>query len=385
MSLGRTLLHNGWKLKKIVTLPDIPKEITQEITNAKEKVIITSGGLGPTSDDKTVEALCLLLKCKRVFHHPSLKQIKKKLREKGCDTPTINRASRQAQYPQKGTALLNPFGLAPLITCRWGNKLIFSLPGVPNEFTGLLENTVLPELSHLPKSMSHRFNIYLHDISESEVNSKLEILEQLKQVSLSYLPYLGGVNVIASGDNFESLNCLKEFLYERYSENVISPYGENLSEWIHRHFSEMKLKLGICESCTGGLVISRLVSKPGSSLYVDSGIVSYSDDSKKELLQISPSLLDKRGAVSMPVAKKMLLNLITIRKLDAGISITGIAGPSGGTKKKPLGTVYIGVYYKQTIKVKKHLFKGDREEIQERTFWTALNDLRKLIKRIDGL
>lgn len=361
----------------------MPQSIAQEIDDSTEEVIITSGGLGPTSDDKTVEALCFLLKCKKIIHQPSLTRIKKKLAR--SDAATLDKACRQAYYPQRATASLNPFGLAPLIHFKCKAKIIFSLPGVPKEFNGLLEKVVLPQLSHLPKQLLHRLSVYLHDVVESQVNVKLKAFEKLKKISLAYLPYLGGVNVIATSEDALIIERLKVFINKHYYSNIISLTGEDLSEWFHHHFSQVGLKIGFLESCTGGLIISRLVSRSGSSAYIDGGIVSYSNGAKESLLEVPRDLLEKHGAVSKPVAKAMLLYLINRRNLDAGISVTGIAGPSGGTQNKPVGTVYIGIYYKKQLKIKKHLFSGDRNEIRERTFWAALNDLRLLIKTVDGV
>ena len=251
-----------------------------------------------------------------------------------------------------------------------------------------MEDIVLKTvLQTFPQQSIHRLSLYLHDVPESKLNVSIESLKLPGSVSIAYLPYLGGVNVIAeTGEgNKRYLSQLKSFISQRYSQEIVSLAGGNLLEWVDNHFRGHHLRLGLCESCTGGLILSKLISRPGSSVYVDGGIVSYSNEAKEGLLDIPPSLLKKHGAVSRPVAKAMLLSLVALRSLDAGISVTGIAGPAGGSRSKPVGTVYIGTHYKNNTVIKKHLFSGPRAVIQEGALWAALNDLRLLVKKTDSI
>ncbi len=385
LSLGKSLSQYGWRLNKIATIGDSIENIVQEIKASPEDIIITSGGLGPTNDDKTTDALCLLLNCDKVFHPPSLEKISLKL---GKNKKTLKKARVQAYYPDKATATLNHFGLAPMIKFKWHDKLFFCLPGVPLEFNGMLKEKILPALlKKFQKNDFCRWGVYLHGLSESRLNVHLESVKKFTPLNFSYLPYLGGVNLIAqSAKKYKkTIDELKNFIKKHYSKEIVSLEGDNLLGWIHRYFSQNNLKLGACESCTGGLIINSLIQKSGSSSYVDVGVVTYSNEAKTDLLNVDKKLIEKNGAVSEVICRAMMLGLVKRRSLDAAISTTGVAGPSGGTKDKPVGTVYIGVYYKKKARVDKYQFDGSRSNIQERTMWSALNNLRLLIKKIDKI
>ena len=379
LTLGKLLNENGFRLNKITIIADSIKNIAGEINESFEDVIITSGGLGPTDDDKTIDALCFLLNCPKVIHPPSLRQIETKI----ADENTLKRVKKQAYYPEKADAIFNHFGLAPIIEFKWNKKQVFCLPGVPVEFNGMLRKQVLSTLlKTYQKNQFYRFNVYLHGVAESKLNVHLESTKEFSHLNFSYLPYLGGVNLIAESNEIHQPALLKlnSFIKQHYHQEVISLEGKSLLDWIHHHFSQNNLKLGVCESCTGGLIINSLIQRPGSSNYIDVGIVTYSNESKADLLNIDQKLIKKEGAVSQSVCEAMLMGLVKRRSLEAAISTTGVAGPGGGTQNKPVGLIYIGVYYKKQKKIKRYQFNGDRESIQQRTMWSALNDLRLLIK-----
>ena len=379
--LGRVLAAQlGLSLSEIQAIPDDPPRLIEAINNSRADVVITSGGLGPTEDDKTTEAICSLLKCGMAFHQDSITQIKTALASRG--EAVIKTAILQARYPKKAKACLNPVGLAPAFYFEHGGKKVFSLPGVPKEFTGLLDEIIIPKLTqtynHQPELA---LSIYMHGVPESELNSRLREFVDTEYYDLAFLPYYGGVNLIVKSNrqsraDYESL---KKRLRDFYGNKIISFTGENLLTWTHNFFVRNNLRFGACESCTGGLIINKLTSIPGSSAYIDSGIVTYSNDSKCDWLEVEEVELKKYGAVSKSVAYQMVANLAKKRQLAGAISVTGIAGPGGGSKDKPVGTVFIGAYYKNTIKVEEFHFKGEREIIQERALWEALNQLRLLI------
>lgn len=387
--IAQELAKIGIKVNQKTTIADDLTEITEILSIAlkRSQIIITSGGLGPTIDDLTRHAVAAASKQELEFREDALAVIKSYFCQRSRKMSDNNR--QQAYLPKDAQFIENLWGTAPGILLELPeNRTVISLPGVPRELKGMLLRTVVPHLK--TKSSTKSANgcivsktLKFVGIGESDLAEAVdEVLK--KQSNPVVAPYasLGEVKlrITAKASNNSEAQQLIKPLENRLKLLLKNYYygtdNDTLESVLGARLSERNETLASAESCTGGLIAHRVTNVPGSSFYFKCGFITYSNKAKIQLLHVDPDLLQTYGAVSNKVAIAMAKGAKCITKADWSIAVTGIAGPGGATKNKPVGLVYIAVAGKGYTKSEVHQFSGNREEIKYRTSQAALNLLR---------
>ncbi|MDN5360503.1 MAG: nicotinamide-nucleotide amidase, partial [Thermotogaceae bacterium] len=337
---------------------------------------------GPTQDDLTKEAACEFFGQKMVLHDRSLERIKSYFKDK----PISKFNEKQAMFPSNAVVLDNDNGTAPGAILEKKGKRIVLLPGPPNELRPMFEK-VLAYLSKFQEGVFFSKELKLFGIGESTL---VEIIEDMieKQTNPTIAPYAGDAEVklriTASADSIETA---KELILpvERQIRNKIGDYiygtdNDTLEKVAVQKLIENNLTLSTAESCTGGLFSSTIVDVSGASKTFMGGFITYSNEEKINRLGVDSESLKKYGAVSSQTAKAMAKGVCKLVGTNIGISTTGIAGPTGGTEEKPVGTVFIGLCYNGEVISKRFLFRGNRGKIRIRTVKMALKMLIDLIE-----
>jgi nicotinamide-nucleotide amidase len=352
-------------------------------------IVITTGGLGPTDDDMTKKVIVKVFKRNLVFHEEVLEDIKKRFAARGINMPSINQ--NQALLPQGATYLPNRIGSAVGIVIADEGKIFASLPGVPREVQIITEEELIPFLeSRVRQAHLKVIKLRTTGIIESALAEKIAPHVKIPEnVRLAYLPWYGGVDlrIIAAGQTGEDADQMAEGLAARIRELVgkyIFAEGDmTLEELIGKLLRERKETLATAESCTAGLLAGKITDVPGSSDYFEQGVVTYSNRSKAELLGVPPETIEKFGAVSAETAEAMAVGIREKAAANYGVAVTGIAGPEGGTKEKPVGTVFIAVAANKGVVSKKFMMASDRQVNRNRSVYAALEMLRRTILGID--
>jgi nicotinamide-nucleotide amidase len=352
-------------------------------------IVIATGGLGPTDDDITKRVICKVFKRKLIFHEEILEDLKKRFQARGFKMPSINQ--NQALLPQGATFLPNKTGSALGIVIAENGKIFVSMPGVPREMKIMVTEELIPYFkSNIKREFIEVIKLRTTGIFESALAEKLvPSIKIPDNIRLAYLPSYGGVDlrIISQGktedEAKEPARKLAGNIRELVGDFIFAEGDTSLEEVIGRMLMEREEKLATAESCTAGLLAGQITSVPGSSGYYERGVITYSDQSKIELLGVPGELIEKFGAVSAETAEAMAAGIREKAGTDYGVSITGIAGPGGGTEEKPVGTVFIAISSAAGLKSRKILFTKDREINRRRSVYTALEMLRRTILGIE--
>ena len=354
-------------------------------------LIVTTGGLGPTEDDVTRDAVALVLDVPLEMDEAIAARIQARFAERGLQMPEINR--RQALVPRGATVLENRRGSAPGLWIERGGTAVLVLPGPPREMTPMLEAVIEERLAgRTAGSGLFRRVVRITGRTESDVDSKVQpiysrwltqpvpiattILAVSGQIEL-HLTALAPSRGDADGPLSEAIGELQAVL----GSAIYSIDGRPLEAVVGDLLRRAGRTIAAAESCTGGLLMSRLTDVPGSSAYVDRGVVCYSDHAKVDLLGVPAELIAEHGAVSEPVARAMAEGVRGLAGSDVGIGITGIAGPGGGTPEKPVGTVAIAVSIAENLWVRTFNFFGGRDMVKFQSTQAAMNMLRLMLNR----
>jgi nicotinamide-nucleotide amidase len=379
---------NGIEIYQITSVHDEHNHIIEALDNAAENVdlVVITGGLGPTQDDITKNTLCEYFNTKLVFHEKTFEHIKKRFVARGIDMNKLNRD--QALVPEDCTVLFNKAGTAPGMWFEKGGTIFVSMPGVPFEMKYLVENELLPRLlaSGKTKAIYHK-TVLTQGLPESMLARKIESWENAlpENIKLAYLPSPVSVRLrlSAMGESKSELQSAVEAEIEKLKqiipENIFGYNTETLAEVIGRDLTETGDKLAVAESCTGGFISHLITSVPGSSAFFNGAVTAYSNQIKETVLNVNSETLEQFGAVSEQVAKEMAKGVKALLKTDYSVATTGIAGPTGGTEEKPVGTVWIAVAGKNAVIAKKFVFGNNRERNIIRSSQTALQMLRQFI------
>jgi nicotinamide-nucleotide amidase len=384
--IAQFLSEIGLAISRSVTVRDDHGAIRGAVRDALDRaeVIIITGGLGPTRDDITKVAVAEALDLPLIRDEQYVVELRERF---GKIRPGPMPASNlsQADVPKGGERLLNPLGSAPGIWIQMLNAVLIMLPGVPREMRGLMSNEVVPRLrNRADDSVILSRTLKTTGVAESALADVLSgVEERLEPLSLAFLPSVEGVDLRITASHMtkdeaaakldEATAILRPMLGSWY-------YGsEDLAEHLLNVLREKRLTLSCAESCTGGLIGQRLTSIPGSSDVFLGGVVAYSNEVKERVLQVSRSMIEEHGAVSTPVAEAMARGAITCFGTDAAVSVTGIAGPGGGTTEKPVGTVHMAAILRGKAACESRLFPGDRIDIRNRSAQAALDLLRGLL------
>ncbi|HCT93929.1 MAG TPA: damage-inducible protein CinA [Rikenellaceae bacterium] len=388
--ISRELNGIGVRVTTKISIGDNFDDILKSlrICISENDLVVVTGGLGPTKDDITKKVLSVLTKSQSFYYHDEqLEFIKMICNKRGLEVSDLNRD--QALVPNNCIVIPNKMGTAPGMVFDLGEgsnkKMLVSLPGVPYEMEGMMpyvNNLISKKLS--PGYIHHK-TIVTYGIAEASLAKMLEEWEDNldKDVKLAYLPNPAiGIRLRLSVYNREresSIKIVDRYLTELKSKLGSLVYGEGEDTLETLIFSILKNKgkrLAIAESCTGGTIMSRLVSIPGSSEIICGGVITYSNESKINLLKVQPETLDKYGAVSRECAQEMALGVKELYNADYAIATTGIAGPGGGTDMKPVGSVWVSVAGDFGIDSSYKVFTGDRTRNITRFSSEALNFLR---------
>ena len=383
------LFSAGHEIAVMSTIGDTPAEISETLLRAikRSDFIIVTGGLGATSDDLTSEVVGQALRRPTVFHPEVFAKIKALL--SNLDDQTLNDLQKLAQLPT-GAELLSPEARMAGYLLVHDDKPIFFLPGVPHEMRELLADTVIPRLNLLQKGAVRlvRKKVFkVFGVPEIEINHRVTHLERQEdnRVRIGYYPVFPEVHLsltVIDEDESEIKNTFKhlEKEIERSLGDSLFGADDDTMESVVGKLLQTKGKvLATAESCSGGLIGHKITTVPGSSNYFAGGVIAYSNALKEKLLGVDPDLLAKHGAVSSAVARAMADGIRHITAADISVAVTGIAGPTGGTPEKPVGTVFIGLSTPvETIDIPCR-FSGNRWQVQELTAVKSLDMVRRLL------
>ncbi|MEY8303135.1 competence/damage-inducible protein A [Anaerosalibacter bizertensis] len=362
------------------------KTITK-IALDRSDLIIYTGGLGPTEDDLTKEVVSETLGVDLELDNVHLAKIKKYFEKRNMKMTDNN--IKQAYIIKDSKVLNNDIGTAPGVFFNWKDKKIILLPGPPTEMKTMFNNYTAPLLKQ--DSIIKSKTIRTMGIGESSLEELIKdlVIEQSNPTIATYAKQgQVEIQVTGKGKNEKDIDLIIDPLVKeigkRLGEYIYSYNNESIEEVFFKQLKKNHMTVAFCESCTGGLVSSRFTAIPGASQVFERGIVTYSNNSKIEELNVKESTLKTYGAVSEETAKEMAIGLLNKSNVDMALSITGIAGPTGGTKDKPVGLVYIGLASKDKSYVIKNIFTGSRQDIQNKAANKVFVEGRKYLLEINN-
>ncbi len=378
--IGKTLKLAGFRVSRQTVIPDDPNEIQNAFEKAlkRSSVVIVTGGLGPTLDDITKTVAADFFESACIYDEKIAEDLKKRF-------GNITTLESQASIPENAIPILNTVGTAPgLIFDKNGSKLIL-LPGVPKEMESMMDEVVAVLEDHFKEKIQyHQQIIHLYHIYESEVDPTLEILKKKYEgIEFGIYPGYGKLSVVAGSYDLELLeNCLIP-LKEKFKSHLLEFETGLIEGALLEKFIAKKLVLSVAESCTGGKISAKLTSVSRASEYFLGSIVCYSNFLKTRLLSIPNELLETKGAVSKECVEKMALNLLEMTGSDYSLSVSGIAGPLGGSIDKPIGTVFGAIAKKgsSVTSFELHLL-GTRNQIIETTVNILLFELYTEVNKL---
>lgn len=356
-----------------------------ETAQSRSDIIILCGGLGPTQDDLTKETAAAVMGCTLVEDKKAREDLERYL-SRNHYTITENNW-KQAMVPKGSIVLYNANGTAPGIIIEGDRNTMILLPGPPGELIPMFEQQVYPYLHSLQPEVICSKMIKLCGVGESMAETRiLDLIDGQANPTIATYAKTGEVHLRLTAkaatqeEAFQLIQPLEEELYRRFGSNIFTDKEQvTLEEAIALLLKEHHLTITTAESCTGGLLAGRLVNVPGISEQFKEGYITYSNEAKEKLLGVSHETLSTYGAVSEETAKEMARGCKEAAGADIGIGITGIAGPDGGTKEKPVGLVYIGCCCKDKVYVRKFGFTGNRSKIRESSVANALTLLREAV------
>jgi nicotinamide-nucleotide amidase len=384
--LGEQLLNAGIPATRTVVVGDDPGEIAMTVRTALERadVIITTGGLGPTHDDVTRTAIASLFSSSLVFSPQVFEDVEAFFARRGRSMLPAHRD--QALVPECATPIRNANGTAPGFDIQRDGRRLFVLPGVPEEMKAMMTDYIMPILAALSDDAIAVRTLLTTGIPESTLAQLLDTPASLPDdVSLAYLPSPFGIRLRVSSRDTDRTAATRrcdafvDTILDRAGEFVFGEAPVTLAGLIGTLLREHGMRLAAAESCTAGTLASMITDVPGSSTYFDRGVVTYSNASKTDLLEIPASLIEQHGAVSAEVAVAMARGIRRSAAADIGISTTGIAGPDGGTDTKPVGMVWIGFNADGVSFACRYLFGNDRIRTRQRASQAALDLIRRHI------
>ncbi len=371
---ARKLFLAGHEIAAMHTVGDVPQLIGDVLKRSihRSEFVIVTGGLGPTTDDLTNEAVAQALERPAALNTIILEKIKQ--------LPNRQALEKLAWLPE-GAEILDPEEWMAGHVLIHEATPVFFLPGVPGQAVKLLMENVLPRLAHwstAPRQVQTRL-YRTCGLPEAEINHRLSPLEAQEGIHLGYYPVEGEVHVSLHipMDGTEALFVqADQWIRQALSPHVYGIDKESLVEVVGQLVRRHKLLLAVAESCTGGRIGAKITAQAGSSAWFMGGVIAYSNHLKEELLAVDRYLLQEHGAVSGPVVEAMVRGLAARTGSQLAVAVSGIAGPDGGSKEKPVGTVYLGLLYRKQVSSCGYHFCGTRQEIQEITVSRALDTIR---------
>jgi len=395
---GRTLDLNAWyaagrltasglKVTRITTVGDHPERVSKALSKAisHSRFVIITGGLGSTVDDMTCEIAADALGRPLCLDKQMLQQIKNYVDARGMElSPSLE---KMAWMPE-GSKLLNPDGNVCGFSLREDRVRLYFLPGVPDQMRFLMDKFVIPEIldqCHTLPVLRQRI-LKLYGLNEPRVADVLkDLLDKTHDVLLGFYPQFPENHITMSLRGEDEATVTAELdKMEKELRKILRPYvfasgNLNMEDVVGRMLIEKKLTLSVAESCTGGFIGNLLTNVPGSSSYFQGGVMVYSNQAKVDLLGVSPKTIETLGAVSDLTAREMAVGVKAKMGTDLGLAVTGIAGPDGGSREKPVGTVHIGLAGEKGVFSHKYRFWGTRVQIKQNTAMMALDWIRRVL------
>jgi len=393
--LGRAVAAAGAEITRRTTVADRPEAIRAGLAEALDRAgfVITTGGLGPTRDDMTKTVVADLLGKRLVLDERLLAGLEARFKQLGRPMPAANRT--QAEVPEGATVLPNPRGTAPGLWVEDGRgRVVVLLPGVPREMRGLLVEEVLPRLvaryAGEPRVVLSR-TVRTTGIAESALAERVGPIEpEIAPLTLAYLPSVEGVDLrvtawgLGARDAEARLAAVVERLRAAVGEHRYGEDAADLAAVVLDALRSGRHRLGVAESCTGGMLAQRVTNIPGASATFIGAVVAYADVVKTAALKVPIETLEAHGAVSEQTVCAMAEGAQRLFSADCTMAVTGIAGPGGGTPDKPVGTVWLAARVHTATRAVKRVFPGDRDEIRRRAAQAALDLLRRVLTESEG-
>ena len=386
--MGAELSAIGFQITQITSISDKKDQIINTLKGkvGKSDVILITGGLGPTSDDITKQTLCEFFKTHLVFNEEVYKGIEKMMLKWNFPMNENNR--RQAEVPESCRVLINLVGTAPGMWFEKEGTIFISMPGVPFEMKFIMTEHVIPELKKrfTSQHIIHR-NIMTYGTPEAKLAEILTGFEAglPSGIKLAYLPSFGVIKLRLTGTGTDSVKLSEEIesqvkkLYKTIPDFIYGENEESLEIVVGKLLISKGQSVSFAESCTGGEISHLITSVAGSSVYFKGSVIAYDNAVKSRLLGVAPETIDRFGAVSKETVEMMSVGVRKLLKTDFAVATSGIAGPSGGTTDKPVGTIWISVSSSDKTVTKKYTFGNDRVINIRRFSFAALNLLRKQI------
>ena len=390
--MSSELSVNGFDVRRITSVGDNEEDLAECLDEARQRadLVFITGGLGPTADDVTKRAITRYFNCQWEENQAMLERIRQFLAERGYKLTRRNR--EQAKTPKGSRIFINPIGTAPGIWITHANTHFVFMPGVPYEMRQLMEESIVPHFRSTFIKKYHQYkNIITQGIPEAYLADKLKNWQESlpSTLTLAYLPSPGMIKLrmTGKGDDPERLQHTLEEKVEALKD-IIPEYlvhvgDETLEEVIGQMLISRGHSVATAESCTGGNIAARIVSVAGSSRYFTGSVVAYNNDVKMQMLSVKEETLETFGAVSKEVVEEMAAGVMELYDTDYAVAVSGIAGPSGGTKEKPVGLTWIAAANRKKTTAHQYFFGSNRGVNIEKSTNTALNLLRKMILHAD--
>lgn len=382
--IAKHLNKLGYNLVYQQAVLDDEKQIQTALKNAFNycDAVICTGGLGPTDDDITVATVASYFNKNLEYNEQVWQHILSFFKKRKITPSETNK--KQCLVPHGFELMPNKLGTAPGLHYNFNNKHLFLTPGVPYEMQGIFENSIVGILKASFRTFAnYSIDLNTYGIAESKIAEDMQTIKLPKDVNIAWLPHVGRVDIRIYGNNENAINQAKLKLYELFGEYIWGENQKSFAEKLHNIMLSKNLTLGFAESCTGGMVSKLITDFSGSSKYFKGSVVSYSGLIKNSFLNVKKHTLQNYGEVSPQTAEEMALGAKQALNVDIAGSITGIAGPGGGTKTKPVGTVHFAVSCCNKIFLDKRIFTGNRDIVRKKSANKILYMILKAIENLD--
>ena len=386
--MAQELNKAGFAVSRRVAVGDVWEEIWTALDEEQKyaDIILITGGLGPTADDITKPLLCKYFNGKLIIDEGAKQNVLDIFTR--LNRPIIERNLKQAEVPDTCTVIQNKRGTAPGMIFTKGEKVFVSMPGVPNEMKGMMEDAVIKMLQQKFQSQTivHK-TLLTAGVGESFLAELIKDFEEALPagIKLAYLPNYGMVRLRLTAMGPDKISTEKtvneqfEKLQELVKDHLVTNEDEPMEKVVAKLLLQRNKTIGTAESCTGGYISHLITSIAGSSQYYKGSVIAYAYDAKEHLLGVDKNELEKKGAVSEEIVTQMVKGALKNLDVDYAIAVSGIMGPGGETPDKPVGTVWIGIGSDKKIITQKMLFRFDRARNIQLTAVTALNLMRRFI------
>jgi nicotinamide-nucleotide amidase len=380
--LGKKLTKAGFDVVDVRLIPDHKEKIVRLLREGMDAydVILTTGGLGPTFDDLTAETLAEASGREWVMHEEARAHMIKWLEKRNV---TIKPAhERQALLPKDCIVFPNTKGTALGFGVEEKNCIVISMPGVPYEMYTMFEDYVMPfMLKRFELNERFSIDVRIGGLPESDIDDVVRAMNLPENVECIINVSKGECLVKLRGFENSILEGYAAHIKDSFPNHFVGFGDDGLAHMLIRTLKDKGMTISVAESCTGGMIGQELTTVPGASEVFMGGVISYSNDVKERILRVPKNIMINHGAVSEETAKAMAVGAANTLQTRCSISVTGVAGPDGGTPEKPVGTVCIGYCIDREVETRKHFFAGDREAIRTRAMKTALREMTELLKK----